>query len=334
MLTTLGLDADAEAVYRAMLARPKDGVAALAAALDLTDDQVRSALDTLSELALVRPSAEHGGRLRAVSPDLGMEMLLARQQHELSRQQQRLEASRATAAQLIADYADLRPQSDSPGVEQLTGIDQIRDRLATLTREVRTEVLGFNPTSAQTEEGMAAARPLDRQLLERGVRIRTLYLDSIRNNAPTVAHAEWLAGHGGQVRTVPTLPTRMIIIDRASAVIPVRSDDTAAGAVILTGQGTVTALCALFDSTWAAGRPLGEAPVRDAHGLTPQERAALGLLADGHTDEAIARRLGVSPRTARRITTELIERLGARSRFQAGVRAAQQGWLRGTDTGR
>ena len=327
MLTMLGLDADAEAVYRAMLARPKDGVAALGEQTGLTQEQVRAALDTLSELALVRPSYEHGGGPRAVSPDLGMEVLLARQQHELARQQQRLEASRATAAQLIAEYSDLRPRSESPGVEQLTGLDQIRDRLATLTREVTSEVMGFNPSSAQTEEGMAAARPLDRELLERGVRIRTLYLDSIRNNPPTIAHAEWLARHGGQVRTVPTLPTRMIIIDRASAVIPVRSDDTAAGAVILTGQGTVTALCALFDSTWAAGRPLGEAPPRDAHGLTPQEQAALSLLAEGHTDDAVARRLGVSPRTARRVTTELIERLGARSRFQAGVRAAQLGWL-------
>jgi DNA-binding CsgD family transcriptional regulator/sugar-specific transcriptional regulator TrmB len=331
MLSTLGLDADAEAVYRAMLAAPGDGVAALGRALGLTEERVRAALDTLSELALVRPSYEERGRLRAVSPDLGMEVLLARQQQELARQQQRLEASRATAAQLIAEYADLRPAAGSPGVEQLTGLDRIRDRLATLTREVAGEVMGFNPSSAQTEEGMAAARPLDRELLERGVRIRTLYLDSIRNHAPTVAHADWLAAHGGQVRTVPTLPTRMIIIDRATAVIPVRSDDTAAGAVVLTGQGTVTALCALFDSTWAAGRPLGQVPLRDAHGLTSQEQAALSLLADGHTDEAIARRLGVSPRTARRLTTDLIERLGARSRFQAGVRAAQQGWLPAAD---
>nr|WSX72441.1 LuxR C-terminal-related transcriptional regulator [Streptomyces sp. NBC_00899]WSX81489.1 LuxR C-terminal-related transcriptional regulator [Streptomyces sp. NBC_00899] len=327
MLTTLGLDADAEAVYRAMLARPRDGLAAIGEALGLTEDQVRAALDTLSTLALVRPSHEREGSLRAVSPDLGLELLLARQQHELAGQQQRLEASRATAAQLIAEYADLRTETDSPGVEQLTGLDRIRDRLATLTREVRTEVMAFNPKSPPTEEGMAAARPLDQQLLERGVRMRTLYLDSIRNSPPTIAHADWLARHGGQVRTVPTLPTRMIIIDRASAVIPVRNDDTAAGAVILTGQGTVTALCALFESTWAAGRPLGEAPVRDAHGLTPQEQTALSLLAEGLTDEAIARRLGVSPRTARRLTSDLIERLGARSRFQAGVRAAQQGWL-------
>ncbi|MGW2995319.1 helix-turn-helix domain-containing protein, partial [Streptomyces sp. NPDC001193] len=51
------------------------------------------------------------------------------------------------------------------------------------------------------------------------------------------------------------------------------------------------------------------------------------LLAEGHTDEGIAKRLGVSHRTARRIATVLMERLGARSRFEAGVRAVRCGWL-------
>ncbi|MGW3248842.1 helix-turn-helix domain-containing protein [Streptomyces sp. NPDC001070] len=62
-------------------------------------------------------------------------------------------------------------------------------------------------------------------------------------------------------------------------------------------------------------------------GLTGQEATTLQLLADGLTDEAIAKRLGVSPRTARRIATDLMERLNARSRFQAGARAVQHGWL-------
>jgi DNA-binding NarL/FixJ family response regulator len=47
------------------------------------------------------------------------------------------------------------------------------------------------------------------------------------------------------------------------------------------------------------------------------------MLADGYTDEATARRLGVSIRTVRRNTAELMTLLGARSRFQAGIYAAQ-----------
>ncbi|WP_433890808.1 LuxR C-terminal-related transcriptional regulator [Streptomyces sp. CA-111067] len=327
MLTMLGLDTASEAVYRILLAHPQHGVSAIGTATGLPEDDVRTALDTLSELALTRPSHEDDGQLRAVPPELGMEILLARQQAELAAQQQRLEASRATAAQLIAEYADLRPRAASPGVEQLVGLDQIRDRLATLTREVTTEVMTFAAGGAHTQRGIDAARPLDQQLLGRGVKIRTVYQDSVRNHPPTIGYVEWLTTQGAEVRTVPTLPTRMIVIDHRRAVIPVSSDDTAAGAVVLTGQGTLTALCALFDSVWAGAQPLGPPPAPADNGLTAQSMAVLTLLAEGHTDESIAKRLAVSPRTARRLATDLIERLGARSRFQAGVKAVQRHWL-------
>lgn len=309
-----------------MLASPGSGVRELQAELGIPEEEVRSALDTLSELVLVIPSREGSAGLRAISPDLGMEMLLSRQQAELAEQQRQLEMSRATAAQLIAEYADLRPRTVSPGVEQLVGLDQVRERLISLTREVATEVMTL-ASGAHTQQGIDAARPLDQELLDRGLVIRTVYLDSVRNSLPTMRYVDWLTAQGAQVRTLPMLPTRMIIVDRARAVIPVNSDDTAAGAVLLSGHGTLTALCALFESLWEQAQPLGLPPVPDVDGLTPQARTALALLAEGHTDEAIAKRLAVSPRTARRIATELIERLGARSRFQAGVRAVELGWL-------
>ncbi|MEU2505748.1 LuxR C-terminal-related transcriptional regulator [Streptomyces sp. NPDC007863] len=327
MLVELGLDGTAEAVYRIMLAHPQRGVGAIAQSLDISESKVRSALDTLSELTLVRASYESQGQLRAVPPALGMEMLMARQQAELAARQQRLEASREAAARLIADYAALTPSVGGPG-EQLIGLDRIRDRLATLTREVREEVMGLNTDGAQTAEAMAASRPLDQELLDRGVRVRTVYLDSVRNDDATLGYADWLTTRGAQVRTAPTLPTRMIVVDRKTAVIPLTSQDTAVGAVVLTGDGIVTALCALFETIWATARPLGSSSTPDEYGLTAQQSATLRLLANGHTDEAIAKRLGVSSRTARRIATDLMDRLGARSRFEAGVRAVEKGWLR------
>ncbi|MFE7775906.1 helix-turn-helix domain-containing protein [Streptomyces sp. NPDC057445] len=330
MLTALGLNTVAETVYRAMLMHPQDGVADLAAAVGHTEGEVRDALDTLSELSLVRPSAENAGRLRPVSPEIGMEILMARQQAELAAQQQRLEASRAAAAQLISEYTDLRPAADHPGVEQLVGLDEIRDRLSSLTRDVTDEVMTFAPDGPQTAENMAASRPLNEQLLGRGIRMRTLYLDSVRTNRPTVEHANWLTEHGAQVRTVPSLPTRLIITDRSTALIPVNSDNSAAGAVVLTGAGMLTALCALFETAWATAQPLGDEIPVDRHGLTGQQAAVIRLLAEGHTDETIAKRLGVSHRTARRIASELMERAGARSRFELGVRCVQNGWLPAT----
>jgi DNA-binding CsgD family transcriptional regulator len=157
--------------------------------------------------------------------------------------------------------------------------------------------------------------------------MRTVVLDSARKDPPTAAYLDWLNQIGGQVRTMPSLPTRMIIFDRATAMLPVRSDNTAAGAVVLTGQGTLTALCALFGSVWATAQHWGQPPARDSRGLTAQQAEALHFLAAGHTDAAIATRLGLSARTARRIASELMTQLAARSRFEAGVRAVQRGWV-------
>ncbi|SBW18549.1 regulatory protein LuxR [Candidatus Protofrankia californiensis] len=57
------------------------------------------------------------------------------------------------------------------------------------------------------------------------------------------------------------------------------------------------------------------------------ERLLLQLLSLGAKDEAAARHLGVSVRTVRRMIADLMRRMDARSRFQAGILAAERGWL-------
>ncbi|WP_250280907.1 LuxR C-terminal-related transcriptional regulator [Frankia sp. CiP1_Cm_nod2] len=57
------------------------------------------------------------------------------------------------------------------------------------------------------------------------------------------------------------------------------------------------------------------------------ERLLLRLLSLGAKDEAAARHLGVSVRTVRRMIADLMRRMGARSRFQAGILAAKKDWL-------
>ena len=53
----------------------------------------------------------------------------------------------------------------------------------------------------------------------------------------------------------------------------------------------------------------------------------LRLLAGGAKNAAAASRLGVSESTVGRQMRDLMIRLGATSRFQAGVKAAKRGWL-------
>jgi DNA-binding NarL/FixJ family response regulator len=74
------------------------------------------------------------------------------------------------------------------------------------------------------------------------------------------------------------------------------------------------------------------APVRDnapmqEKQLDRRDARILSLLSDGRSDSTIARESGVSLRTVERRVRSLMDRLGAKTRFQAGVQAARRGWI-------
>jgi len=73
-------------------------------------------------------------------------------------------------------------------------------------------------------------------------------------------------------------------------------------------------------------RPAAEGVNRQLH------RRILQLLAGGAKDETIARMLGMSVRTCRRHIAEIMAKLDAVSRFQAGANAVRFG-LPGADVG-
>ncbi|MBT2510620.1 LuxR family transcriptional regulator [Streptomyces sp. ISL-98] len=331
MLEPLGLSTHAAEVYRAMLHRPDSGVEELVAYLDWPAEQVRSALDECARLSLIKPSWDEPSRLRVVSPEIGLQELLARREGEFLEKQRKIAESRVEVARFIDEYATAQQNLRSSVVERLDGIGGIRFRIEELTQECESELLTFAPGGGQSESGRKASRPLCEALAARGVVMRSVYLDSVHNDPGSVEHLRWLHTHGDEVRTIVSLPSRMLIFDRAVAVLPVDPDDSAAGAVVLRGHGIIATLCELFDHVWEAATPFsgGRPQPRESESeeLSSQERAVLRLLGEGLTDEVVARKLGVSVRTGRRITAELMTRLGARSRFQAGVRAAQLGWM-------
>lgn len=327
MLEPLGIDAATEQVYLAMLREPDAGPEELARLLGRDPGSVRAALDELAQLSLIRSSWSDPASWRPVSPEVGLAALLAKGQAELAEQNRRMEEGRAAVAQLLAGQSEFRYAADDPDVERLSGVDEVRDRLTALSRECVKESFSMVPTRATTSAGLAASRPLNTALLERGVQIRTIYLDSIRYSPETIAHAHWLEDAGAEIRTAPTLPVRMHVIDRRRAIVPVQDAQSGSGAILLSAPGIVTALTALFEQTWRESSPLRARRVRDDEGLSEQERRLLRLWAQGATDEAAGRKLGISARTVRRLSGDLMARLGAASRFQAGAKAVARKWL-------
>ncbi|MFC8722604.1 LuxR C-terminal-related transcriptional regulator [Kitasatospora sp. NPDC057198] len=324
MLQALGLNARTENVYRALLAEPDGGVERIAAVLHLTEAQVREALDELLELTLLRP-ANDSRALQAVSPEVGLTRLLAHNQNQLLFRQQQLENARSAIADLSAEYTDRRPEDET--VLRLDSPEAVRDRLEELAATATGECLSLVPAGAVRPDRLRAGERPHQLALARGVAVRSVFQDSFRNDPGTLRHARRLAGLGASIRTVPLLPIRLVIVDRSTALVPSGPDGNDRGALELHGAALVRPLCALFDELWRSGADFARPAPRDGRHLTGSERALLQLLGDGHTDESAGRRLGLSLRTVRRMMKELMDRLGAESRFQAGARAARNDWL-------
>lgn len=132
------------------------------------------------------------------------------------------------------------------------------------------------------------------------------------------------AGEYGEVtvRCSPNpLPCRMVIVDEAIAVAAGQGYASRGLAMVVEEPVLLQGLLCLFEATWDACTPATEDyPTLD-------ERNLLQRMADGNTDESIARRLGISERQVRRRIARLLKQLGVSSRFAAGAEAVRRGWL-------
>lgn len=200
---------------------------------------------------------------------------------------------------------------------------------ASVAAAQREVVLGCSATAPGAP--LAMPRSVDFANLRRGVRYRVLYPDRVRTTPTLARHLGRLALAGAEVRTMPSVPIDALVVDATLVVLPreARVEGPCALACFQLPSVVATTL-ELFERVWSAAVPLTSPNLpelaRDCD-LTDRERQLLALLSAGCTDLTVAARLGVSVRTVRRMMSEMMNRLGARSRFQAGVKAAGRGWL-------
>ncbi|TDD03466.1 helix-turn-helix transcriptional regulator [Nonomuraea deserti] len=328
---TLGLSVDAESLYRVIMREPGLQVEELAMRIQLPPGHVHDALGELTRLGLIQPSWERPGHLHLVDPEISLTSLLASREAELLQRQQAIAAGRAAVNDLIAEYNGRNGAPGRAEIKYLSGLDDVRTHIEVMGRECVSDVMAFVDGGPQTRENMEASRPQDQAVLARGVRMRSIYLESLSNDPATLAYVNWLTEEGASIRTTPVVPLRMIIFDRRVALLPVQINDTSMGAMALRQSSVITAMCALFEKLWEGATPIGVAPQREHDGISRQELSLLRLMADGNTDEVCARKLGISLRTERRLAADLMARLNAKSRFQAGVLATRAGWLTDDD---
>jgi DNA-binding CsgD family transcriptional regulator len=243
------------------------------------------------------------------------------------------EALDATAEELSQDYLAGEMQRHPSGlIEVITGADQIYRTALDLWHTAKDEILIFDKPPYAAEQADADYDQVDneRPLLERGVRLRGIYQRNVLETAGHMRIATRLAGLGEQARVLPELPIKLHIYDRRVAMVPLTTDTNAGQSrAIVHPSGLLNALIALFEAYWERAHPVFDGTTTlSAHpDFSGEEEAVLRMLAAGMKDQAIARQLGVSRRTAARRTERILELLDASSRFQAGAQAARRGWI-------
>ncbi|MFF3173073.1 transcriptional regulator [Streptomyces sp. NPDC057900] len=315
-----------EGVYRAVLSESQSAVRDVAAGAGAGVARTGQALKRLATLGLVRRVAP--GRWEAVSPRSALAALLHRRRSEA-------ETAFAGVESGFADLSRLHRAGQlrsDPGslVEVLTGQEVMTRKIEELSRSVTTHLWTLDKPPYLEQVGQPLADQVEtaatRERTRRGVDVRAVYcLESIEPPGRLGAILN-LAAAGERSRLLPHLPLKARIVDRRIAVVPL-TGGSKDSIVLVHPSGLLDGLMELFEAYWERAEPLLAEGPEVAEGPSEEELVLVRLLHSGYKDQAIARQLGVSVRTATRRVAALMQRLDAGTRFQAGVEARERGWV-------
>ncbi|ORT58032.1 helix-turn-helix domain-containing protein [Streptomyces sp. CB03238] len=311
MLAAIGLDEREESAYRALVALGAAEVADLAHRLALPEPDTERALRRLESHGLAARSSARAGRWVAAPPSVALGALLTRQRHGLE------QAERAAAA-LAREYrAEAAERSVHDLVEVVTGAAAVAHRLRQLQLGATEEVCALVTDGPVT-------------MPERGVAYRMVVERGALTLPGGVAELSAALGHGQPIRMADRLPTRLVVADRALAMVPLTGAEPAA--LVVHASALLESLTALFEAVWREALPLRLGPdgtVAEEEGPGPDatDLQILSLLLAGLTDASVAKQLDLGLRTVQRRVKGLMELAGVTTRLQLGWHAHARGWV-------
>jgi len=248
---------------------------------------------------------------------------------DLERQAQRM---RAAAHELAQVYYNARTRERDPetGVTILHDVEEIAAQSNLLVAAARTSIVSARSMTERTREVLSSPLESHREpsvgVDGQAVSVRTVW-DAQVLEVPGAVDALAARVEGGEAqRFLGRVPLTVLVVDRSACLLEwSTSDEEGSQAMVLRTNGMVHAMLTLADRLWALATPVtrGSSPSE----LEARDAVILRLMAAGAPDASIARQAGVSQRTVERRLRSLMDRLGAETRFQAGVQAVHRGWL-------
>lgn len=331
MLQKFGLSESAEQAYHAFVRGAVTTDSGLVGGLGVTKEDASKAVDELRARGLLRLSASTDS-LQVTPPDEAIELLITSEEQELERRRLEIHSARSDVNALVESFVSAATETlaDDAAIAYLRGSDAIRSKLYQLVDETSSVTLNMIPADREfSASAIESAERLDDRLISRGVHERFIVSESSMQNPQWRDYLQRIIAKGCQVRTHVSPPTLLVIFDHKTAIVPRGLDHLVGEAIIIHEPGIVEQIEYLFEEVWAASQPLTGLRAESflSENLDPRLHQVVILLARGYKDEVIARKIGTSVRTVGRLVSEIIDLFGAQGRFQAGVIAAQQGWI-------
>jgi DNA-binding CsgD family transcriptional regulator/DNA-binding MarR family transcriptional regulator len=321
MWETVGIPATEAQVYEALIAQAMSTVDGLHRRTLLKPARISRALTDLTGRGLVTKTPGRPARYTALAPSLAGSVLIAKREYELGKLQQYLNGLEES----------FRPGPDER-LEVIEGATRIYQAFVRIQRAARHEVRAFDKPPyfvPPGEHGDDGPNLEERRSLEQGtVGYRVVYdQDSVA--LPGRLENIWDGiRRGERARVVPGVPVKLVISDKTEAIVSSPADFERGLAYVLRPSSLLDLATGLFEATWDRALPLNRTePASSDATIDETDRQLLGLLATGATDEVIARTFGWSIRTVQRHLHEIMRRVGAQTRFQAGMEAVRRGWL-------
>jgi DNA-binding CsgD family transcriptional regulator/DNA-binding MarR family transcriptional regulator len=319
MLTVLGVTAAEDTVYGRLLAAVSASEDEIAASTGLSEDDVRTSIESLIERGLVTRMADTPTRFVAASPNV-IERMISERLAELREAQLALDG-------LASRYRANRFARTVDGVfEVVLGAEALRDCSLRLLQSARAEVLNF------VKPPLIALQPAEGIGPGEAIRNRIIYETSALEQDGMLAAVRAGLLAGDEARAHTRLPIKMLAVDQSAALLPLAQHDTTPIGVLLHESALLDALLTLFEHVWVAAIPLhvygetnGGAPTASV--LSDDDRELLSLLLAGLSDEAIAMHRDLSVRTVQRKVHALMDIANVRTRMQLAWEAARRGWL-------
>ncbi|MBO1414397.1 helix-turn-helix domain-containing protein [Streptomyces sp. FH025] len=232
------------------------------------------------------------------------------------------------AVSLPSELQELAQEFHSPkqlggSIEYVRGKALIHQRVQQDRASGLEEALALQPGGPRPADVLSVMIEQDLDTLRSGTKMRTIYHASTRYHQPTRDYVATLARAGGQYRTLDEPYTRLIVMDRRVAVIPI-ADDMSLAAFIYDPAVVNYLVEEVFERCWSRALEFEGDRTVPQQVVSRLRRTIIEQMLEGTNHRVIARRLGISERTLARHIAEMRDDYKVDSLFQLGYVLGRQ----------